>query len=76
MPWADDEDGLAGQMIVVPHRWRGDGFWDDMQTQAQDRIGAALRAMYADLLLQPIPPRLTKLVYSSRAQHGTSRNAG
>src|SRR3712207_9132825 len=48
--------------------WRGDSLWPDVQAQTNDRIGAALRAMYADLLLQPLSPRLAKLVYQIRIQ--------
>ena len=76
MPCAEDEDWLAGQIVVVPHRWRGDSLWHDMQTRTQDRIGVALRAMYADLLLQPLSPPLAKLVYQIRTQQETSRHAG
>jgi hypothetical protein len=75
MSWAEDEDWSADQIIVVPHAWRGDGLWHDMQDQTNDRIGAALRAMYANLLLQPLPPRLAKLVYQIRTQQETSRHA-
>ncbi len=47
-----------------------------MQTQTQDRIGVALRAIYADTLLQPLSPPLAKLVYQIRTQQETSRHAG
>jgi RNA polymerase sigma-70 factor (ECF subfamily) len=36
-----------------------------MQTEARDRIGVALRAIYADTLLQPLSRPLAKLVYES-----------
>ncbi len=72
----DDEDWLEGQLIVVPHAWRGDGLWPDIQSEVQDRIGVALRAIYADALLQPLSPQLAKLVYQIRTQAGTSPHAG
>ena len=67
------------QLLVVPHAWRGDSrgrLWSDLQTEAQDRIESALRAMYAALLQQPLSPRLAKLVYQIRTQQETSRHAG
>ena len=75
MSWAE-EDWLESQMIVVPHPWRGDDLWSDMQTHAHRRIGVALRAIYADTLLQPLSPPLAKLVYEIRTQHEISRRAG
>jgi hypothetical protein len=72
MVCTEHEDWLVGQTIVVPHAWRGDSLWQYMQTQAQDRIGAALRAMYTDTLLQPLSPPLAKLVYQIRTQPETS----
>ena len=76
MSWAEDDDWSADQIIVVPHARRGDSLWHDVQAQTNDRIGVALRAMYADLLLQPLSPRLAKLVYQIRTQQETSRHAG
>ena len=72
----DNEDWPKGQIIVVPHAWRGDSLWHDVQAQTNDRIGVALRAMYADLLLQPLSPQLAKLVYQIGMQQETSRHAG
>ena len=63
------------QLHVVPHVRRGDGLWSDLQTEAQDRIGAALRAMYADLLQQPLSLRLLKLIRQIRTRLETSRHA-
>ena len=76
MSRAEDQDWLAGQTIVVPHAWRGDNLWQDMQTEAQDRIGVALRAIYADTLLQPLSPPLAKLVYQIRTQQEISQHGG
>jgi hypothetical protein len=67
------------QLLVVPHAWRGDSrgpVWSDLQTEAQDRIGAALRAMYADLLQQPLSPQLAKLSRQIETRLETSRHAG
>ena len=49
---ADDgmEDWPVGQIVVVPHSWRGDGLWNEIQLEAQDRIGADLRETYAELI--------------------------
>jgi hypothetical protein len=61
---ADDvkEDWPIGLIIAVPHAWRGESLWDDIRDQTQDRIGAELRAMYTNLLRQPLPPALERLV--------------
>jgi len=72
MVCTDNEDWLVGQTIVVPHAWRGDSLWHDMQVQTQHQIGTALRAMYTDTLLQPLSPLLAKLVYQIRTQPETS----
>lgn len=57
-----DEDWPEGFMIAVPHAWRDDGLWPDMQAAAQERIGTRLREMYAELLWQPLSPNLHGLV--------------
>ena len=75
MSRAEDRDRLAAQIVVVPHRWRG-GPCHDIQTKAQDRIGVALRAMYTDLLQQPLSPQLAKLVSQIRTQPETFQHAG
>jgi hypothetical protein len=72
---AANEDWPEGQVVVVPHAWRGDSLWHEMQTETQDRIGAALRAMYADLLQQPLSPRMVKLAREIEMQHEPSRHA-
>lgn len=55
------EDWSIGQIVVVPHAWRGDSLWYDIQAETQDRIGANLRAIYAELLQHPFSPELEKL---------------
>ena len=61
---ADDvkQDWPIGLIIAVPHAWRGDSLWNEIRGQTQDRIGTELRAMYADLLQQPLSPGLERLV--------------
>ena len=76
MVGAANDDWPEGQLVVVPHVWRGDNLWHDMQTEAQDRIGVALRAIYADTLLQPLSRPLAKLVYQIRTQQETSQHGG
>ena len=55
-------DWSKGDLVVVPHAWRGDGLLADRPAETRCRIGAGLRAMYTELLLQPVPPHLTQLV--------------
>jgi hypothetical protein len=76
MVGAANDDWPEGQLVVVPHAWRGDDLSDSIHTEVQDRIGAALRAMYANTLLQPLSPQLAKLVYQIRTEQETSRHAG
>ena len=76
MERAANDNWPEGQLLVVPHAWRGGSLWSDLQTGAQDRIGSALRAMYADLLQQPLSPQLGKLVRQIETRLGLSRHAG
>jgi hypothetical protein len=55
------EDWPEGYLVVVPHAWRGDDLWTDMQSEAQERIGTTLREMYAELLQEPLSPGLKSL---------------
>lgn len=59
----DADDWPEGFLITVPHAWRDDGLWQDMQAEAQERIGARLRELYVDLLQQPLPPGLVGLIH-------------
>ncbi|MPR13275.1 hypothetical protein FS320_41175 [Microvirga tunisiensis] len=67
---ADDvnEDWPIGLIVAVPRAWRGESLWDDIRVQTQDRIGADLRAMYADLLRQPLSPGLERLVHQIKTR--------
>ncbi len=62
MACAAKDDWPIGLIVVVPHAWRGGRLWRDIQAQTQGRIGAGLRAMYAELLQQPSSRRLERLV--------------
>jgi surfactin synthase thioesterase subunit len=64
------------QLLVVPHAGRGGSAWSDIQAEAQDQIGAALLAMYADLLQQPLSTRMVKLIRQIDTRLETSRHAG
>jgi hypothetical protein len=76
MVGAANDDWPEGQLVVVPHARSGDNLWQDMQTEARDRIGVALRAIYADTLLQPLSRPLAKLVYQIRTQQEISQHGG
>ena len=76
MERAANDNWPEGQLLVVPHAWRGDSGWSELQTEAQDRIGTALRAMYADLLQQPLSPQLGKFVSQIETRLEISRHAG
>jgi hypothetical protein len=64
------EDWSVGQIVFVPHSWRGDGLWTDIQMEAQERIGANLREGYAELLQQPLSPSLINLIREIEAKAG------
>jgi hypothetical protein len=66
------ENWPKSQRVVIPHPRRGGSFWRDAHVEAQDRIGAALRTMDTDLLLQPLSPQLPKLVCRIGMRRGTS----
>jgi hypothetical protein len=68
-------DWPLGELIIVPHVWRDNSLWSDIQAEAQDQIAAALQAMYVVLLQQPLSLQLAKLVREIEAhlegtQHG------
>ncbi len=67
-------DRQSGHLIIVPHAQRGVSLWSDIQAETQDWVGAAVQALYAALLQQPLSPRLTKLVQEIEAHpKGTQR---
>jgi hypothetical protein len=68
MDHAAYDDWPKGSMVCVPHAWRGDGVWRDIQAEAQERIGSSLREMYTDLLQQPLSPSLINLVQEIEAR--------
>jgi hypothetical protein len=59
---AASDDGQEDYIIVIPHAWRGDDLWRDIQAETQERIGTTLREMYAELGRPPFSPSLTLLV--------------
>lgn len=59
---AASEDWPEEYIIAVPHAWRHDDLWRDIQDETQEQIGTALREMYAELERLPLSPRLMLLV--------------
>jgi len=55
------DDWQSGDLIAVPHAWRDDGLWPQIQATAQERIGTDLRTMYSELLQQPLSPGLLEV---------------
>jgi hypothetical protein len=55
------DDWQAGQLVFVPHLWRDDNLWNEIQVEAQQRIGSSLREVYGHLLQQPLSPALQHL---------------
>jgi hypothetical protein len=56
------DDWPEEYIIVVPHSWRDDHLWLDIQVETQERIGTTLREMYADLEQLPLSPSLILLI--------------
>jgi hypothetical protein len=52
------EDWQGGDLVVVPLAWRDYELWSQIQTTTQDHIGVNLRAMYGEVLQQPLSPAL------------------
>ena len=65
-----------GQIVVVPHAWRGDGLLRDMPVEMQCHIEAGLRVMYADLLAQPVPDYLLTFIREFEVKQEGSRCGG
>ena len=57
------EDWQDGELVVVPLGWRNDGLWPEIQATTQGSIGANLRAMYGELLQQPLSPLLHDIAH-------------
>ena len=72
---AADEDWSVGQIIVVPHAWRDDSLWKDIQAETHDRIRVNLQAIYAGLLQQPLSPPLMNLARVIEARLETRQHA-
>lgn len=52
------DDWQCGELVVVPLAWRDERLWSQIKTATQDHIGINLRAMYGELLQQPLSPPL------------------
>ncbi len=74
MRYAANDNWPEGQPRVVAHVGWGNSLSTNLQVQ--DRIGTALRAMYADLLQQPLSYRLVKLTPQINTRLETSRHVG
>jgi hypothetical protein len=70
MGCAASDDWLEDYIVVVPHAWRDDALWRDIQSETQERIGTTLREMYAELDRLPLSPRLTLLARQIEAHRG------
>lgn len=66
------DDWPVGSLVTVPHAWRGDTLWHNIQEETRGQIRAQLRATYAELLHTPLPPTLTQLVSVIEAHVGTA----
>jgi hypothetical protein len=73
---AADEDWFVGQIVVVPHAWRDDSLWKDIQSETHDRIRANLQAIYAGLLQQPLSPPLMNLAHAIETRLETPQHVG
>jgi hypothetical protein len=51
-------DWQSGELFVVPHAWRDDELWSQIQASTQERITIDLQTMYGELLQQPLSPNL------------------
>ena len=70
MGCAVSDDWLEDYIVVVPHAWRDDDLWRDIQAETHERIGTGLQEMYADLGRLPLSPRLRLLVRQIEAHRG------
>jgi hypothetical protein len=70
MGCAASDDWPEDYIVVVPHAWRDDDLWRDIQSETQERIGTTLREMYAELDRLPLSPRLTLLARQIEAHRG------
>jgi hypothetical protein len=51
---------------------RNEGLWPEIQARTQGRIGANLRTMYGELLLQPLSPALLNIARQVERQLNAS----
>ena len=57
------EDWQCGELIVVPHAWRDDELWSEIQASARARITTNLQSMYSELLQQPLSAPLLDIAH-------------
>jgi hypothetical protein len=70
------DDWPEEYIIVVPHSWRNDHLWLDIQVETQERIGTTLREMYANLEQLPLPPGLILLARQIEASRSAPEAHG
>lgn len=76
MGYGASDDEPEEYIIVVPHSWRDDGLWWDIQAETQERIRTSLREMYAELGRLPLSPSLIFLVRQIEAGRSASEAHG
>ena len=76
MGYAASDDWLEDYIVVVPHAWRDDDLWKDIQSETQERIGTTLREMYAELDRLPLSSRLMLLASQIEAHRGAPTATG
>ena len=76
MGCAASDDWLEDYIVVVPHAWRDDDLWKDIQSETQERIGTTLREMYAELDRLPLSPRLMLLARQIESHRGAPTATG
>jgi hypothetical protein len=68
MGHAASKNWPKGTTITGPYTWRPDDFRRSIRTEEHERIGMTLRKTYAELLQQPLSPRLELLVHEIKAR--------
>jgi len=66
------DDWQHGDLVVVPHAWRDEALWIEIQETTQDQISINLRAMYSELLRQPVSPPLAAMAREIERRLATS----
>jgi hypothetical protein len=61
-------DWQSGELFVVPHAWRDDELWSEIQASTRERITTNLRTMYSELLEQPLSAPLVDIARQVKSQ--------